>query len=651
MIAVSDLAKSFGPQTLFEGVSMQFNPGNRYGLVGANGSGKSTFLKILTGEEQLSAGTLAIPKRLKLGVLKQDHYRYESMPILEVAMMGNHDVWEAMVEKERMLAHDPQHPEGDPQAEFDADRYAELEELILHHDGYTLESRAGEVLEGLGIPTAVHRQALSTLSGGFKLRVLLGQVLAADPDALLLDEPTNHLDILSIRWLEKFLESYKGTAIVISHDHRFLDNICTHIVDVDYETILLYPGNYTAFAAAKVAERDRKEAEIGKREKQIADHQAFVDRFRAKATKARQAQSKIKMIEKIVIDRLPQSSRRYPTFKFQQVRPSGRQTLEITGVSKAYAGKPVLSDVSLTVQRGDRLAIIGPNGIGKSTLLKIAMGEVEADAGKIDWGYETHRGYFSQEHTEIKAGGKQSVEAWLWESVPTEPIGFVRGNLGQVLFSGDDVKKQVGSLSGGEAARLVFCRLSVTKPNVLILDEPTNHLDLEAIEALVEGLKAYDGTLIFVSHDRWFVSQLANRVLEISPRGIQDFPGTYEEYLERLGDDHLDAEAVLRMRREQKKKSAARAAAPALDDRERRQRRRDLGRRRDDITTAVEQAEARVHTINEMFCDPTFFDRTSRDQVRKLEDEQKRLNAKVVELMATWEEIETEMASLSEDSA
>jgi ATPase subunit of ABC transporter with duplicated ATPase domains len=651
MIAVSDLAKSFGPQTLFEGVSMQFNPGNRYGLVGANGSGKSTFLKILTGEEQLSAGTLAIPKRLKLGVLKQDHYRYESMPILEVAMMGNHDVWEAMVEKERMLAHDPQHPDGGPQAEFDADRYAELEELILHHDGYTLESRAGEVLEGLGIPTVVHRQALSTLSGGFKLRVLLGQVLAADPDALLLDEPTNHLDILSIRWLEKFLESYKGTAIVISHDHRFLDNICTHIVDVDYETILLYPGNYTAFAAAKVAERDRKEAEIGKREKQIADHQAFVDRFRAKATKARQAQSKIKMIEKIVIDRLPQSSRRYPTFKFQQVRPSGRQTLEITGVSKAYAGKPVLSDVSLTVQRGDRLAIIGPNGIGKSTLLKIAMGEVEADAGKIDWGYETHRGYFSQEHTEIKAGGKQSVEAWLWESVPTEPIGFVRGNLGQVLFSGDDVKKQVGSLSGGEAARLVFCRLSVTKPNVLILDEPTNHLDLEAIEALVEGLKAYDGTLIFVSHDRWFVSQLANRVLEISPRGIQDFPGSYEEYLERLGDDHLDAEAVLRMRREQKKKSAARAAVPALDDRERRQRRRDLGRRRDDITTAVEQAEARVHTINEMFCDPTFFDRTSRDQVRKLEDEQKRLNAKVVELMATWEEIETEMASLSEDSA
>jgi ATPase subunit of ABC transporter with duplicated ATPase domains len=622
-------------------VSMQFNPGNRYGLVGANGSGKSTFLRILAGEEQPSAGTLAIPKRLKLGVLKQDHFRYESMPILEVAMMGNHDVWEAMVEKERLLAHSDR--------EFDADRYSELEDLILHHDGYTLEARAGEVLEGLGIVTEVHRQPLSTLSGGFKLRVLLGQVLASEPDALLLDEPTNHLDILSIRWLEKFLESYKGTAIVISHDHRFLDNICTHIVDVDYETMLLYPGNYSAFAAAKVANRERKEAEIEKQEKQIAGHQAFVDRFRAKATKARQAQSKIKLIEKIVIERLPRSSRRYPIFKFGQARPSGRQVLELSGIAKSYGDNRVLAGVSLTVQRGDRLAIIGPNGIGKSTLLKIAVGEVEPDAGKVEWGYEAHRGYFSQDHTEIKAGGKQSVEAWLWEAVPGEPIGFVRGNLGQVLFSGDEVKKAVGSLSGGEAARLVFCRLSVTKPNVLILDEPTNHLDLEAIEALVDGLKSYDGTLVFVSHDRWFVSQLANRVLEISPRGIQDFPGSYEEYLERLGDDHLDAEAVLRMRREQKKKAAGRSAAPAMNDRERRDRQRTLARRRDEVTAEVEKAEARVHAINEMFCDPTFFDRTSRDQVRKLEGEQKQLSARVLELMASWEQLETELGALASD--
>ena len=641
MIAVSDLGKNFGPQTLFEGVSIQFNPGNRYGLVGANGSGKSTFLKILAGEELPSEGTVAMPKRLKLGVLKQDHFRYEHMPILEVAMMGNHEVWEAMVEKEELLARADQ--------EFDSERYADLEDLILRHDGYTLEARAGEVLEGLGIPTEVHRQPLSTLSGGFKLRVLLAQVLAADPDVLLLDEPTNHLDILSIRWLEKFLsESYKGTAIVISHDHRFLDNICTHIVDVDYETIMLYPGNYSAFMAAKVENRDRKEAEIEKREAEIARHKEFVDRFRAKATKARQAQSKIKMMEKIVIERLPQSSRRYPTFKFKAVRPSGRQVLEMEGISKAYGENQVLKDVTFKVERGDRVAIIGPNGIGKSTLLKIAVGEVEPDGGQTQWGYEARPGYFSQDHNEVPKGSRQTVEAWLWEFVPGEPIGFVRGNLGMVLFSGDDVKKPVGNLSGGEAARLVFCKLSVTKPNVLILDEPTNHLDLEAIEALVEGLKEYDGTLIFVSHDRWFVSQLATRIFEISPKGINDFPGTYEEYLEKLGDDHLDAEAVLRMKREQKKAAAATAKRPVTPEEERRlqQRRKELNRRLETVTAEVEKAESRVHAINEMFCDPTFFDRTPREQVKKLEGEQKTLSSKVEELMGEWERIETELAEL-----
>jgi ATPase subunit of ABC transporter with duplicated ATPase domains len=644
MIAVSDLGKSFGPQTLFEGVSIQFNPGNRYGLVGANGSGKSTFLKILAGDDIPSEGTIAMPKRLKLGVLKQDHFRYEHMPILEVAMMGNHDVWEAMVEKERLLA--------DAENEFDADRYAEVEDLILRHDGYTLEARAGEVLEGLGIPTEIHRQPLSNLSGGFKLRVLLGQVLAADPDVLLLDEPTNHLDILSIRWLEKFLmDSYKGTAIVISHDHRFLDNICTHIVDVDYETMILYPGNYNAFLAAKVGNRDRKEAEIGKREAEIARHKEFVDRFKAKATKARQAQSKMKMMEKIVIERLPQTSRRYPTFKFNQIRPSGRAALELEGISKAYGDKQVLSDVTLRVERGDRIAIIGPNGIGKSTLLKIAVGETEADAGKVEWGYETYQGYFSQDHHELPKGSKQSVEAWLWEAVPVEPIGFVRGNLGMVLFSGDDVKKPIGNLSGGEAARLVFCKLSVTKPNVLILDEPTNHLDLEAIEALVEGLKSYDGTLIFVSHDRWFVSQLADRIFEISPKGINDFRGTYEEYLERLGDDHLDAEAVLRMKREQKKKAAAAAAVPAVEvdpaeARRRQNKKKELARRLDVVTSQVENSESRINAINEMFCDPTFFDRNPREQVKKLEGEQKTLSTKVEELMREWESLEAEIAEL-----
>ena len=647
MIAVSGLSKHFGPQTLFENVSIQLTPGNRYGLVGANGSGKSTLLKIIAGLEPASDGTVAIPKRLTVGYLEQDHFKYEQTPILEVAMMGDHEVWQAMHEKDEILerAHE----------EFDGDRYAELEDLILTRDGYALESRAGEVLEGLGIPAEVHRQPLSILSGGFKLRVLLAKVLAAKPDALLLDEPTNHLDIVSIRWLEKFLQGYEGIAVVVSHDHRFLDNVCNQIVDVDYETAILYPGNYSAFDRAKHAHRERMEAEQERLEKKIADHQAFVDRFRAKATKARQAQSKVKLIEKLADDLEPvaQSSRRYPSFKFAQRRPSGKDVLVLEGVSKAYGEKRVLEDVSLTVRRGDRVAILGPNGIGKSTLLKIAMGEVKPDGGKVEWGYETHPGYFAQDQKEIFKGSRQSVEAWLWEVAPAEPIGFVRAHLGAVLFSGDDVKKTVGSLSGGEGARLVFSRLAVEKPNVLVLDEPTNHLDLEAIEALVEALKAYDGTLILVSHDRWFVSELADRIVEISPAGIQDYRGTYDEYIEVCGDDHLDADQVmLKVKREKKKAKAAgsNGSGPARsqqEERERQKRMKELERRREKVTADVERAEARVGAINETFCDPTYFEKTPQKEVRKLETEQNDLKRRIDTLMSEWESIEQELEELS----
>jgi ATPase subunit of ABC transporter with duplicated ATPase domains len=646
MLAVSNLSKSFGPQTLFTDVSFQLNPGNRYGLVGANGSGKSTFLRILAGEEPVSGGSLSIPKRLKLGVLRQDHFQFEDMPILEVAMMGHHEVWEAMVEKEKVLEK--------ADREFDSDRYAELEDTILRHDGYQLEARAGEILEGLGIPSEVHRRPLSTLSGGFKLRVLLGQVLAGGPDVLLLDEPTNHLDILSIRWLEKYLsQEFPGLAVVISHDHRFLDNVVTHILDVDYETIQLYPGNYSEFTEAKVLERQRMEAEITRREKKIAEIQGFVDRFRAKASKARQAQSKQKLIEKMEedLEPLPVSSRRYPTFRFQQGRHSGKVVLEIEDLSKAYGDNRVLHDVSLTVQRGDRVAILGPNGIGKSTLLKIAMGEVAADAGTTEWGYETHPGYFPQDHRDLLTADKQTVEAWLWEAVPREPIGFVRGNLGMVLFSGDEVKKLLGALSGGEAARLVFCRLSVEHPNVLVLDEPTNHLDLEAIEALVEGLLAYDGTLIFVSHDRWFVSQLATRIVEITRDGIEDYAGTYDEYLEFSGDDHLDADTVvLKAKREKSKKKGdtRRRSADAREERERKKRRQQVQDRIGEITREVENAESRVHEINEIFCDPTYFEKAAHKEVQKLETEQKRLKERMEELMEEWAELEEEMGELED---
>ncbi len=649
MISVSGLSKSFGSQVLFDDASFRLNPGERYGLVGANGSGKTTLLNILSGEEEASAGSVSLPRRLRLGVLRQDQFIYEEQEILGVALMGNRELWDAMVAKEALL-------EG-PEEEFDAARYSELEDIVMRHDGYAAEARAAEILEGLGLPTAVHRQPLSTLSGGFKLRVLLAQVLAGFPDALLLDEPTNHLDILSIRWLEKFMQEFAGPVLVISHDHRFLDNVCTQILDVDYQAITLYPGNYTRFVQQKVANRERREKDISKREKEIAHHQKFVDRFRAKSSKARQAQSKVRMIEKksASLQELPQSSRRYPSFRFEQVRPAGREVLAIEGVKKAFGDNHVLHGIDLTVRRGDRLAIMGPNGIGKSTLLKICMGELDADGGEVEWGYETHPGYFAQDHKEQFEAAEQTAEAWIWDICSGETIGFVRNQLGRVLFSGDEAKKKLGALSGGEAARLVFCRLAIQKPNVLVLDEPTNHLDLESIEALVAGLQAYEGTLIFVSHDRWLVSQLATRIVEIKADDVLDYQGTYEEYVHYCGDDHLDADTVvLKARREkrQAKKAAREVGVEAgAGQGDRRVASKNQIRRaraqRDAIVAKIEVAEARVGEIDEIFCDPGYFAKNAPDAVRALEGEQNDLRADVERLTAKWEKAEEELATLA----
>ena len=643
MIAVTGLGKSFGAQTLFDEASFQPNPGCRYGVVGANGSGKTTLLRLLIGEVEPTSGLVAIPRRLRLGTLRQDRFLADEVPILEAVMRGHTELWRAIRDKEALLEASD--------VDFDADRYQELEDVVLSLDGYSFEARCGEVLEGLGIPTAIHRRPLGTLSGGFKLRVLLAQVLASDPGALLLDEPTNHLDILSIRWLEKFLLEYRGCAVVISHDHRFLDNVCSHIVDVDYETVTVYTGNYTEFVRLKATDRERREAEIAKREKEIASHQAFVDRFRAKATKARQAQSKIKMIERTVIERLPVSSRRYPTFGFSQRRPSGKVVLDLEHLCKSYGDNRVLSDVSLTVRRGDHLAVIGPNGIGKSTLLKIVTGKVEADAGEVRWGHETHPGYFAQDHRDLLEGRDGTVESWLGEACPGRDVGFVRGQLGKVLFSRDEVAKKLGALSGGEAARLIFARLTVEAPNVLVLDEPTNHLDLEAIEALVDALASYDGTLIFVSHDRWFVSRLASRIVEISAHGITDYPGGYDDYLADCGDDHLDADAVsLRARREKRDSRGERpvppppAAAPTPATRADQKRRRELVLRRDVLTASIEEAESRIADIDARFCEAGFFERTTDDQVRRLQREQQELRTRLAALLADWEQVEEQLA-------
>jgi len=651
MISVSQLEMAFGAQTLFTGVSFRLSRGERYGLVGANGSGKTTLLNVLAGDLDPTGGSVSIPRAVKLGVLRQDQFLYEEQKILEVAMMGDRVLWGAIAEKKALLAA--------PDECFDAARFSELEETVQRHDGYAAEARASEILEGLGFPAEVHRQPLSTLSGGFKLRVLLAQALAGAPDALLLDEPTNHLDILSIRWLEKFLRAFAGPVLVISHDHRFLDNVSTHILDVDYQSVLPYRGNYSHFLQAKQSERERREKDIANREREIAHHQKFVDRFRAKSSKARQAQSKLRLIEKRaeMLEELPSSSRRYPTFRFEQKRPSGREVLRIQGIRKAFSNHEVLNGVDLSVTRGDRVAIMGPNGIGKSTLLKIAMGELAPDAGDITWGYEARPGYFAQDHQEQLEGLDQSAVEWISCVSPGHTVGFIRGQLGLVLFSGDEADKKLGALSGGEAARLVFCRLALERPNVLVLDEPTNHLDLESIEALIAGLQSFEGTLIFVSHDRWFVSRLATRIIEITPDGIRDYAGSYEAYVHACGDDHLDVDTVVQKARTKKRnlRGAAKGGGQPAKGDGRNSRKsagsariqvRRLLESRDRITARVDEVEQRIAAIDTAFCDPSSYTGASGVELRRLKAERSALQLEADKLLAEWETIEEELTGL-----
>ena len=525
MISTANITMQFGAKPLFENVSVKFNNGNRYGLIGANGCGKSTFMKILGGDLEPSAGQVMLEPNLRLGKLKQDQFAYEEFSVVDTVIMGHSELWAVKAERDRIYAL----PE---MSEEDGMRVAELEVAFAEMDGYTAESRAGELLLGLDIPIEQHFGPMSAVAPGWKLRVLLAQALFSDPDVLLLDEPTNNLDINTIRWLEGVLTQRNSTIIIISHDRHFLNAVCTHMADLDYGELRVYPGNYDDYMMASTQAREKLLNENAKKKAQIAELQTFVSRFSANASKAKQATSRARQIEKIQLEDIKPSSRVSPYIKFVQNKKLHRQAVTLEQVSKGY-DRSLFSDLSLQVEAGERIAIIGPNGAGKTTLLRCLYGDLQPDSGTVKWAEQAEIGYFAQDHAADFADHCNLFD-WMKQWTKGDEQ-LVRGALGRMLFSNDEVKKNVKVLSGGEKGRMLFGKLSLINPNVLLMDEPTNHLDMESIEALNLALENYPGTLIFVSHDREFVSSLATRIIDMQPSGIVDFHGNYEDYLRSQG--------------------------------------------------------------------------------------------------------------------
>ena len=631
MISIADLAMNYGKKTLFEKSSITFDPGKSYGLVGANGSGKSTLLRLIAGEEKPSSGTISIPHDLKLGILRQDHFQFESTRVIDVVLLGRPNLCEALGEKEKII-------ESKNLDSETGHRLAQLEETIAEEDGYVAEPFAAELLSGLGIVVGYHNGPMNALSGGFKLRVLLAQLLFQHPDVLLLDEPTNHLDIVSIRWLENYLcTKYDGTLIFISHDRNFLNSVAAHIVDIDYEELRLYTGNYEQFLEAKALAEIQKLKEIESYERKTAEMQAFVDRFRAKATKARQAQSRVKQLDKMEVPEVKRSSRISPDLRFEQSRPSGRTVLIVKNVSKKFADTEVLKNISFEIQRGEKVAIIGPNGIGKSTLLKIILDQLSADVGNHKWGYETQISYFAQDHHE-QLSGKISAYDWLYATASHEAIGAIRGLLGRVLLSGDEALKPVFTLSGGESARLLFARIMLEKRNVLILDEPTNHMDLEGVAALGDALKAFEGTVLVVSHYRHFVSKVATHILELAPDGVRDFSGSYQEYLDKFGDDYLCRDLPISTTRRQTKVKNSPPQELSYD--ERKKLLREISRLKKQSTrfeTLVEETEQKIFAIEAKFGVEDFYRHTTPEEVQKLQIKKHELSDELSGHLREWE--------------
>lgn len=518
----------FGSKPLFENISVKFGGGNRYGLIGANGSGKSTFMKILGGDLVATSGNVALDPHERIGKLKQDQFAFEQFTVIDTVIMGHTELWQVKQERDRIYAL----PE---MSEEDGYKVADLEVLYAEMDGYSAESRAGELLLGVGIPVEQHYGLMSEIAPGWKLRVLLAQALFSDPDILLLDEPTNNLDIATIRWLEQVLNERESTMIIISHDRHFLNMVCTHMADLDYGELRIYPGNYDEYMTAATQARERLLADNAKKKAQISELQSFVSRFSANASKSKQATSRARQIEKIQLEEVKASSRQNPFIRFEQDKKLFRNALVVENLTKGFDNVPLFKQLKLMVEVGEKVAILGTNGIGKSTLLKTLMGELSPDQGEIKWSENANIGYYAQDH-EYEFDQDLNLFDWMsqWKQ-PQDDEQAVRGILGRLLFSQDDIKKNVKVLSGGEKGRMLFGKLMLQRPNIIVMDEPTNHMDMESIESLNLALELYKGTLFFVSHDREFVSSLATRIIEITPEKVIDYSGNYEDYLRSQG--------------------------------------------------------------------------------------------------------------------
>lgn len=646
MITVTQLAMRYGAKILFNNTSLQFNSGCHYGLVGANGSGKSTFLKILANEITSEAGQVSISPQLELGTLKQDHFLYENDIILEIVLQGKKKLWEALQNQKKLLA-------LESFSEVECETLTYLEKTIQDENGYAAESEAAKLLEGLGIRGEYHKQPLNVLSGGYKLRVLLAQVLFGQPDILLLDEPTNHLDLFSIKWLENYLKNFPGTLLVTSHDRDFLNGMSDHTVDFDYGTIKIYKGNYDTFLALKQQDQELKESAFAKQDKRRKELQDFVDRFRAKATKARQAQSRARMVEKLEdemdqIDFTP-TSRGHPKLSFDPLRATGIVVLKAKGLSKSYGSKKVLDNVSFELERGERLAVIGPNGIGKSTLLEILTQHTASDAGQFEWGFAPRVAYFPQDYAR-ELTGKLSLLDWLGQFDRDLPQEKLREILARVLFSGDTVNQSIHTLSGGESARLILARLMLQKPNILILDEPTNHLDMEAIDELTRALQAFDGTVLLVSHNRYFVSHIATRILEINFQGIKDHKCTFSEYLVRQENDYLSSQTALSRRYEhevsnQKTTNSSNTELSYESQKRLKSQKAQLKKQMQQAEDECHQLESKIKKLDLLMAEEGFYQKTSREEQQKIVSQKEALEEDLIQAMDKWEK---RMVSLQE---